>query len=200
MNIKGKALNHSRKLLSKFVAMHNDQDLIIQFQQSLIKERPFTELLKRHQQKVYYQIKKMVNDHDDADDIAQQVWIKVWNKLDGFKMESEFSTWLFRIAYNETLNFIEKQKRNAPHNQNADLIDYENADGGSNDPKSTQIQIALDQAIKQLPEKQRFVFMLRYFDEYSYEKIAEITGTTVGGAKANYHQAIKKMEEILKKD
>lgn len=200
MNIKGKALNLSRKLLSKFVAMHHDQDLIIQFQQSLIKERPFTALLKRHQQKVYYQIKKMVNDHDDADDISQQVWIKVWNKLDGFKMESEFSTWLFRIAYNETLNFIEKQKRNAPHNLNADLIDYENADGGSNDPKSTQIQIALDQAIKQLPEKQCFVFMLRYFDEHSYEKIAEITGTTVGGAKANYHQAIKKMEEILKKD
>jgi RNA polymerase sigma-70 factor (ECF subfamily) len=79
-------------------------------------------------------------------------------------------------------------------------LNYEDAPTVSDHPKSTQIQIALDQAVKQLPEKQRFVFMLRYFEEMNYEKIATITGTTVGGAKANYHQAIKKMEEILKQD
>ena len=180
--------------------MQNDHELVIQFQQSSQKEAAFTQLLKRHQQKVYYQIKRMVIDHDDADDVAQQVWIKVWSKLDGFKMESEFSTWLFRVAYNETLNFIEKQKKQASHNMSADLVDYENASSGTDHPKSTEIQIALEQAIKQLPEKQRFVFMLRYFEELNYEKIAEITGTTVGGAKANFHQALKKMEEILKKD
>jgi len=180
--------------------MQNDQELVIQFQQSSQKEAAFTQLLKKHQQKVYYQIKRMVNDHADADDVAQQVWIKVWNKLDGFKMESEFSTWLFRVAYNETLNFIEKQKKQSKHNLSTEILDYENASSGSDNPKSTAIQIALEQAIKQLPEKQRFVFMLRYFDELSYEKIAEATGTTVGGAKANFHQAIKKMEEILKRD
>lgn len=180
--------------------MHNDQELVIQFKQSSQKEAAFTQLLKRHQQKVYYQIKRMVNHHDDADDIAQLVWIKVWNKLDGFKMESEFSTWLFRVAYNETLNFIAKQKKQSSQNISADILDYENASVGSDHPKSTSIQIALEQAIKQLPKKQRFVFMLRYFDELSYEKIAEVTGTTVGGAKANFHQALKKMEEILKKD
>ena len=180
--------------------MQNDQDLVIQFQQTPQKEAAFTQLLKKHQQRVFYQIKRMVNDHDDADDIAQQVWIKVWNKLEGFKMESEFSTWLFRVAYNETLNFIEKQKKHSSHNQATDLLDYENASSESDHPKSSSIQIALEQAIKQLPEKQRFVFMLRYFEELSYEKIAEVTGTTVGGAKANFHQAIKKMEEILKKD
>ena len=91
--------------------MQNDQTLVIEFQQSVQKEGPFTQLLKRHQQRVYYQIKRMLNNHMDADDVAQQVWIKVWNKLDGFKMESEFSTWLFRIAYNETLNFIQKQQK-----------------------------------------------------------------------------------------
>jgi RNA polymerase sigma-70 factor (ECF subfamily) len=180
--------------------MQNDQELVIQFQQSSQKEAAFTQLLKKHQQKVYYQIKRMVNDHDDADDVAQQVWIKVWNKLDGFKMESEFSTWLFRVAYNETLNFIEKKKKHSSQNLSEDLMDYENASSGTDHPKSTEIQIALEQAIKQLPEKQRFVFMLRYFEEMSYEKIAEVTGTTVGGAKANFHQALKKMEEILKKD
>ena len=180
--------------------MQNDQALVIQFQQSSQKEAAFTQLLKKHQQKVYYQIKRMVNDHDDADDVAQQVWIKVWNKLDGFKMESEFSTWLFRVAYNETLNFIEKKKKLSNQNLSEDLMDYENSSSGTDHPKSTEIQIALEQAIKQLPEKQRFVFMLRYFEEMSYEKIAEVTGTTVGGAKANFHQALKKMEEILKKD
>ncbi len=180
--------------------MQNDQTLVIEFQQSAQKEGPFTQLLKRHQQRVYYQIKRMLNNHMDADDVAQQVWIKVWNKLDGFKMESEFSTWLFRIAYNETLNFIQKQQKETDFNQTAEKIDYEDAATGSDHPKSTQIQIALDHAVKQLPEKQRFVFMLRYFEALNYEKIAAITGTTVGGAKANYHQAIKKMEQILKQD
>ena len=178
--------------------MHNDQDLIIQFQQGFQKEAAFTQLLKQHQQKVYFQIKRMVTEHADADDIAQQVWIKVWSKLDGFKMESEFSTWLFRVAYNETLNFLQKQKKGAIQNISEDNYDYENAASGSDSPKSSQIQIALEQAIQQLPEKQRFVFMLRYFEEMNYEKIASITGTTVGGAKANFHQALKKMEEILK--
>jgi RNA polymerase sigma-70 factor (ECF subfamily) len=180
--------------------MQSDQALVMEFQASSHKEGPFTHLLKRHQQKVYYQIKRMLNNHMDADDVAQQVWIKVWNKLDGFKMESEFTTWLYRIAYNETLNFLQKQQRQAGYEIDAENVDYEKAGGGSDHPKSTQIQIALDLAIKQLPEKQRFVFMLRYFEELNYEKIAKITGTTEGGAKANYHQALKKMEEILKRD
>ena len=140
----------------------------------------------------------MVIEHADADDIAQIVWMKVWEKLDSFKMESEFSTWLFRVAYNETLNFLQKQKKAAIQNISEDSYDYENAAAGSDSPKSSQIQITLDTAIQQLPEKQRFVFMLRYFEEMNYEKIASITGTTVGGAKANYHQAIKKMEELVR--
>jgi RNA polymerase sigma factor (sigma-70 family) len=198
VNIKDKALNLYGELLSNFVYMFSDQELILQFKQSSQKEPAFTQLLKRHQQKVYYQIKRMVTEHADADDIAQQVWVKVWSKLDGFKMESEFTTWLFRVAYNETLNFLKKQKKHHLQNVRADNFDYENAATTQDGPKSAQIQIALEQAIKQLPEKQRFVFMLRYFEELNYEKIASITGTTVGGAKANFHQALKKMEEILK--
>ncbi len=179
--------------------MQSDQDLILQFQKSNEKEQSFTQLVKKHQVKVYHQIKRMVNDHDDADDIAQMVWIKIWNKLDGFKMESEFSTWLFRIAYNESLNFIAKQKRQNFNITSTDILDYENAGSQTDAPKSSEIQIKLDQGIKQLPEKQQYVFMLRYYEELNYEKIASITGTTVGGAKANYHQATKKLEEFLKK-
>ena len=141
----------------------------------------------------------MVLDHADADDIAQLVWIKIWNKLDGFKMESEFTTWLFRIAYNETLNYIQKQQKQRNTLTNNDLLDYENATASSDSPKSTEIQIGLDRAISQLPEKQKVVFMLRYYEGFDYEKIATIVGTTIGGAKANYHQAVKKVEGFIKK-
>jgi RNA polymerase sigma-70 factor (ECF subfamily) len=177
-----------------------DQALITQFQNGDRKEAAFTQLLKSHQAQVYYQIKKMVLEHADADDIAQSVWIKVWNKLDGFKQESAFSTWLFRIAYNETLNFIAQKKRLKVHstqNEVAHALDHPSSQDAL---KASAIQIKLERAIAELPEKQRFVFMLRYYEAYDYEKIASITGTTVGGAKANYHQAVKKMTTILEQE
>ena len=180
--------------------MQSDQDIIIQFQSSINKEQAFTQLVKKHQSKVYYQIKKMVIEHADADDIAQSVWIKIWNKLDGFKMESEFSTWLFRIAYNETVNFINKQKKYDGHVNIDDQNQSNTSPSTTGDPHSAKIQIKLEHSILQLPEKQRVVFMLRYYEGFNYEKIASITGTTVGGAKANYHQAVKKMQELLKQD
>jgi len=174
-----------------------DQALIIQFQNGDGKEDAFTQLLKRHRETVFFQIKKMVLEHADADDIAQAVWIKVWNKLEGFKQESAFSTWLFRVAYNETLNFIAQKKRLKTHSTQNEM-DHDLEHPASQDAlKETAIQIKLERAIAELPEKQRFVFMLRYYQAYDYEKIASITGTTVGGAKANYHQAVKKMTTIL---
>ena len=174
-----------------------DQALIIQFQNGDAKEDAFTQLLKKHRETVFFQIKKMVLEHADADDIAQAVWIKVWNKLDGFKQESAFSTWLFRVAYNETLNFIAQKKRLKTQSTQNEL-DHGLEHPASQDAlKETAIQIKLERAIAELPEKQRFVFMLRYYEAYDYEKIASITGTTVGGAKANYHQAVKKMTELL---
>jgi RNA polymerase sigma-70 factor (ECF subfamily) len=174
-----------------------DQALIIQFQNGDSKEAAFTQLLKSHQAQVFFQIKKMVVEHADADDIAQAVWIKVWNKLDGFKQESAFSTWLFRVAYNETLNFLAQKKRLKLHHTQNELDHSLEHPSIQNALKETTIQIKLERAIAELPEKQRFVFMLRYYEAYDYEKIASITGTTVGGAKANYHQAVKKMTELL---
>jgi RNA polymerase sigma-70 factor (ECF subfamily) len=174
-----------------------DQALIIQFQNGDGKEDAFTQLLKRHRETVFFQIKKMVLEHSDADDIAQAVWIKVWNKLDGFKQESAFSTWLFRVAYNETLNFIAQKKRLKTHTTQNELDHSLEHPSSQNALKETEIQIKLERAIAELPEKQRFVFMLRYYEAFDYEKIASITGTTVGGAKANYHQAVKKMTELL---
>ena len=178
--------------------MSSDQELIIEFQKSIDREANFTALLKRHQQKVYYQIKRMVSDHFEADEIAQLVWIKIWDKLDSFKMESEFTTWLFRITYNETLNYLQKQKKHQNKLSQNDITDYEYATASSDNPKATEIQIALDRAISKLPEKQKVVFMLRYFEGLDYEKIASIVGTSIGGAKANYHQAVKKVERFMK--
>lgn len=177
-----------------------DQALIIQFQAGDAKESAFTQLLKRHRESVFFQIKKMVIEHADADDIAQAVWIKVWNKLDGFKQESAFSTWLFRVAYNETLNFIAQKKRIQGQNKLSPLDREIEPASNAESLKESQIQIKLERAISELPEKQRFVFMLRYYEDLDYEKIASITGTTVGGAKANYHQAVKKMTELIQLD
>jgi RNA polymerase sigma-70 factor (ECF subfamily) len=174
-----------------------DQALITQFQNGESKEAAFTQLLKNHQAQVFFQIKKMVLEHADADDIAQAVWIKVWNKLDGFKQESAFSTWLFRIAYNETLNFIAQKKRLTAQQTHSALDPSLEQSASLDALKETAIQIKLERAIAELPEKQRFVFMLRYYQDFDYEKIASITGTTVGGAKANYHQAVKKMTTLL---
>jgi RNA polymerase sigma-70 factor (ECF subfamily) len=174
-----------------------DQALITQFQEGDNKEAAFTLLLKRHQENVFFQIKKMVHEHADADDIAQAVWIKVWNKLDSFKQESAFSTWLFRVAYNETLNFIAQKKRLKTHSTQNEIDHAFDHPSDHNGLKETSIQIKLERAIAELPEKQRFVFMLRYYEDFDYEKIASITGTTVGGAKANYHQAVKKMTTLL---
>jgi len=174
-----------------------DQGLIIQFQNGDSKEDAFTQLLKKHRETVFFQIKKMVLEHADADDIAQAVWIKVWNKLDGFKQESAFSTWLFKVAYNETLNFIAQKKRLKTHTTQNELEHTLEHPSSQDAFKETEIQIKLERAIAELPEKQRFVFMLRYYEAFDYEKIASITGTTVGGAKANYHQAVKKMTSIL---
>jgi RNA polymerase sigma-70 factor (ECF subfamily) len=174
-----------------------DQALITQFQEGDNKEASFTLLLKRHQENVFFQIKKMVHEHADADDIAQAVWIKVWNKLDSFKQESAFSTWLFRVAYNETLNFIAQKKRLKTHSTQNEIDHAFDHPSDHNGLKETTIQIKLERAIAELPEKQRFVFLLRYYEDFDYEKIASITGTTIGGAKANYHQAVKKMTILL---
>lgn len=192
-----KPFNNSFVLLN----MTSDRSLIVLFQKGIDKEKCFTELMENHQKQVYFQIRKMVGQHEDAADVAQSVWIKVWEKLDRFKMESEFSTWVFRIAYNESVNFINKNKRIATE----DFVYEENGEENKSmekasldGPNQHLIESKLDQAIRNLPEKQRFVFFLRYFQEFDYQLISNITQTTVGGAKANFHQAYKKVEEFLK--
>ncbi|MGV0935817.1 RNA polymerase sigma factor [Empedobacter falsenii] len=160
-------------------------------------EQAFKLLVEDYHQRVYWQIRRMVLIHEDADDIAQNVFIKIYQNLNSFKNESKLSTWIFRITYNETINFIHKNAKE----QNVSFEDYSMniADDLSTDEYYTgdEIELKLQKAIASLPEKQRVVFMMKYYDEMKYEQISEILGTSVGALKASYHHAVTKIKEFL---
>ena len=160
-------------------------------------EQAFKLLVKDYHQRVYWQIRRMILIHEDADDIAQNVFIKIYQNLNSFKNESKLSTWIFRITYNETINFIHKNAKE----QNVSFEDYSMniADDLSTDEYYTgdEIELKLQKAIASLPEKQRVVFMMKYYDEMKYEQISEVLGTSVGALKASYHHAVTKIKEFL---
>ncbi len=163
-------------------------------------ERAFRLILKNYKERLYYLIRKIVIDHDDTDDVLQEVFIKIWKNLEKFRGDSNLFTWLYRIATNEALTFLRRRKdsRNISMDENPELINMLEA-GGQKSSLLTgdDISLKLQAAVLQLPEKQRIVFNLKYYEDLTYEEIAEITDTTVGGLKANYHAAKKKIEEIL---
>ena len=154
-------------------------------------------LIEKYQQKLYWQIRKIVVDHDDSDDVLQNTFIKVWKGLENFKEEAQLFTWLYRIATNESLTFLrQKQKRNTT---SIHPIEYQLSKSIESDEyfKGDEIQLKLQQAILTLPEKQRVVFNMRYYDEMPYEQMSEVLETSVGALKASYHHAAKKVEEFL---
>lgn len=139
----------------------------------------------------------MVVDHEDADDLTQNTFIKVWKNLDQFREDSKLYTWLYRIATNECLAFLRKKKQRfflPIHDVSAELT--ARIDSGVH-LSGDEIQLKLQKALLKLPDKQRLVFNMKYFDEMKFEEIAEITGTSVGALKASYHHAVKKIEDML---
>ncbi len=175
-------------------AAASDKELIEAFRREESRKEAFEAIIKKYQQKVYWHVRRLVIDHDDADDVTQNTFIRAWEKLDGFREESKLFTWLFRVATNESLAFINKKKASLHVNmEDAEhyLSDKITSGAGFN---GNQIQKKLQLAILELPEKQRAVFNMRYFDELPYEQIAEITDTSVGALKASYHHAVKKIE------
>jgi RNA polymerase sigma factor (sigma-70 family) len=175
-----------------------DSEILAKFGVSETRNFAFNQLVKIYQQKVYWHIRKMVIDHDDADDLTQETFIKAWKGLENFKGESQLFTWLYRIATNESLNHLAKKKRRffLPINDITEELSnkLEDSDMVSGD----EIQLKLQKALLTLPDKQRLVFNMKYYDEMKYEDISEITGTSVGALKASYHLAVKKIEEYLK--
>jgi RNA polymerase sigma factor (sigma-70 family) len=176
----------------------SDSELLIQFRNPVTKEKAFTAILKKYQEKLYWHVRRMVIDHEDANDVLQNVFIRVWNGLENFREDSQLYTWLYRIATNETLTFLEQKKKRT----SVSLSDVES--GLSNkiiadkDFDGNKLEWKLQLGIQQLPEKQRIVFQLRYYDEMPYEEMSRVLETSEGALKASYHHAVKKIEDYIK--
>ena len=176
-----------------------DSLIISKFADERTREEAFGLLLQKYQQKIYWHVRRMVIDHDDADDVTQDIFVKVWRNLEKFREDSQLYTWLYRIATNECITFLNKKKK-----QNNVSLDDENSSylsetlSGSQYFDGDKAQMKLQQAILTLPEKQRLVFNMKYFEDLKYEEISDILGTTVGGLKASYHLAVKKIEQYFK--
>jgi len=176
-----------------------DKKLLEQFRNEATRNNAFNSILSKYQKRLYWHIRKMVIDHDDTDDLLQNTFIKAWKNLEGFREDSQLYTWLYRIATNECLTFLTKK-----NNSNTISINdveyglYEKIDSEKN-YTGEQIQRKLQKAVLTLPEKQRLVFNMKYFDGMKYEEMSEVLDTSVGALKASYHFAVKKIENFIQK-
>ena len=177
-----------------------DKDLLLKIRNPETRNYGFNLLVRAYQQRVYGHVRKMVIDHDDADDLTQEVFIKVHKAIDGFREDSQLFTWIYRIATNEGLTFLNKKRKRF-------FLPIEDISGqlagkldATPELSGDEIQKKLQKAILTLPDKQRAVFNMKYFDELSYEDMAEITKTSVGALKASFHHATKKIEDYLSAD
>ena len=177
---------------------HVEDHIILQlFRDQNTRNEALGQLIAKYQQRLYWHIRKIVISHDDSDDVLQNTFIKIWKGLENFKEESQLYTWIYRIATNEALTLLrQKQRRNTT---SIHPIEYELSKNLESDEYFTgdEIQLKLQQAILTLPEKQRLVFNMRYYDETPYEEMSQILETSVGALKASYHIAAKKIEEFL---
>jgi len=174
-----------------------EEELVHQLNQPNRRASAFSVIVRTYQERLYWHIRKMVLSHDDANDVLQNTFMKAWNGLDGFRGDSQVSTWLYRIATNETLTFLtNKRMRSQNSIDEVDEVLLQNlkADTYFN---GTEIQMKLQKAILTLPEKQRLVFNMKYFDDITYDQMEAILGTSVGALKASYHYAVKKIEKFF---
>lgn len=159
--------------------------------------RAFGMIVEEFGQQLYWQIRRLVLNHDDANDVLQETLIQAWKNIDYFRGESKLSTWLYRIAINQSLNFLNKQKAQqgiSMDNEEASVANQLEGDPYFDGEKAQRL---LQQALTTLPDKQRLVFNLRYFDELTYTEISEIIGSSVGALKADYHLAVKKISKFF---
>jgi RNA polymerase sigma factor (sigma-70 family) len=174
-----------------------DAEIIEKFSQEKTRNEAFNLLLNKYQQKIYWHVRRLVIDHDDADDLVQEVFIKVWKNLGKFRNDSQLYTWVYRIATNESITFLNKKKlkNNTPLDEvSAELAESLVEPSYFNGDKAA---LKLQQAILTLPEKQRLVFNMKYYDDLKYEEISTILGTSVGALKASFHIAVKKIETFM---
>lgn len=178
--------------------MTEEITLLNQLQDAKTKEEAFRWLLSQYKERLYWHIRKIVISHDDADDVLQNTFIKVYRGIDKFKGESKLFSWMYRIATNEAITFINKKAKE----KNVELVEMQ-SQMVSNLNSDTwfdgdEIQLILQKALATLPQKQQLVFNMKYFDEMKYQEISEILETSIGSLKASYHHAVKKIEEYIK--
>lgn len=175
----------------------DEKQLVKDLQDPKTAHTAFDTLMRLYGEQVYWQIRKMVVNHEDANDLLQNSFLKAWNNLDNFRGDARLSTWLYKIAINETINFLNKERnrRNITDDSQDEFLlsNIESDEYFDGD----ELQEEFQKAITALPEKQRLVFNMRYFDEMKYEKMSEILGTSVGALKASYHHAVKKITAFL---
>jgi len=177
-----------------------DKELLIKIRNPETRNYGFNMLVRTYEQRVYWHIRKMVIDHDDADDLTQEIFIKVHRSIDNFRGDSQLFTWIYRIATNECLSHLSKKKKRfflPIEDVGQQLVSKLDS---SPHVSGDDIQKKLQKALLTLPDKQRLVFNLKYFEEMPYEEMAEVTNTSVGALKASFHHAVKKIEEFLSRD
>ncbi len=178
--------------------MINESQILQHLQDAKLREQAFTLLVREYQEPLYWQIRRIVLSHEDANDVLQNTFLKAWAALESFRGESKLSSWLFRIAVNEALNLMERQKKTI-------RLDEDEEESIANqlmsDPyfDGDEMQIQFQEAIGKLPEKQRIVFNMKYFQDMKYEDISQVLGTSVGALKASYHHAVQKIISFFEK-
>ena len=177
-----------------------EETLVAQLKDKESQAQAFEVLINTYKERLYWHIRRIVLDHDDTDDVLQNTFIKVYRNIEGFKGESKLYSWLYRIATNEALSFIKTKSRKL--GQSSEAVQEAMANQLESDVyfEGDEIQLKLQQAIATLPEKQKLIFNMKYFDEMKYEEISEILDTSVGGLKASYHLAVKKIKSHLNED
>jgi len=176
---------------------YTDKEIIELFRIADKKHYAFNLLVRKYQEKIYYFVRRMVISHDDADDLVQNIFIKVWNNLDSFREDAKLFTWLYRIALNETLSFLKNRQLRSWLSLSSPEATMLRSVHDDNYFDGTEIQKRLREAIIRLPKKQQAVFNMRYYDDLSYAEMSEILGTSVGALKASYHFAVQKIEEFV---
>lgn len=178
--------------------MIEDEQIIVLFHSSGQEEHAFRLLVDKYKERLYWHIRKIVLSHEDTDDILQNVFVKIWQGLKEFRYEAKLYTWMYRIATNEALNFLNEKRRKVFGNSDAIDAYLENSLESYSCFCGDEIQRELQRAILTLSDRQRIIFNMKYFDDLSYEDMAEILNVAVGTLKATYHNAVKKIEENLK--
>lgn len=174
-----------------------EDEIVLLLRDPKTMRKGFSRIVNLYAERLYWQIRKMVLNHDDANDLLQNTFMKAWTNIDLFRGDAKISTWLYKIALNECLTFLKKQR--AINQVSIDDTDLFLANRLKDDAyfDGDELQMNLQKAILTLPEKQRIVFLMKYYEDLKYEEISEILGTSVGALKASYHHAVKRIEEYL---